>query len=571
MPIVAACLIVASMLANAAHPSTSPSASDKAKADWLFLEALRQKSLDNPTAYYSLLDRAYQLDTTQTYIGALLAPDYLRTGQIAKGYRMMNRHFAVHPEDYFESAFLAKVASYIGDHKNAINIWATLDSLYPNRLDVTLKHADAIANRRDSLSFRQAVDLINRFEARSGKNISLTMAKANYLAELEDSAALIDEARSYINYAPASPDGYTLAANVYQMFDDLDSALVYYDKAVEIDQDAGSALIARAEFHKLTGDSASYDADVFEALANTNLDSSVKNELLTDYVKDLYGDSIQYPRITRMFDMMTARNPHDARLRDLYGGFLTGTGQYTKAAEQFDIAIDLEPDDADRADMILSLYLSAHQPDTTIMRADQLIDRYPDRYYPHYAKALALLRADSTDSAFAEANKALELVDRTMTDVQSDITASIGDIVNLRGDTIGSFVYYQKAIDLNPDNSMALNNYAYFLSLLGKDLDKAEQMSYQAVLINPTSSTLLDTYAWVLFKQQNYKKAKEYIDRAISFLDDDSAEVLDHAGDIYFFNGEEAKAIDLWSRALAADPDNQLIQKKVNHKTYFSR
>ena len=51
--------------------------------------------------------------------------------------------------------------------------------------------------------------------------------------------------------------------------------------------------------------------------------------------------------------------------------------------------------------------------------------------------------------------------------------------------------------------------------------------------------------------------------------DASSAEIFHHAGDIYFMAGEPEQALDFWEKALKLDPDNELLKKKVNHKTYF--
>ena len=60
-----------------------------------------------------------------------------------------------------------------------------------------------------------------------------------------------------------------------------------------------------------------------------------------------------------------------------------------------------------------------------------------------------------------------------------------------------------------------LNNYAYYLSLVGRDLDKAERMSGKVIERFPNNSTYLDTYAWILFKKGNYTLAKFYMETAI--------------------------------------------------------
>ena len=85
------------------------------------------------------------------------------------------------------------------------------------------------------------------------------------------------------------------------------------------------------------------------------------------------------------------------------------------------------------------------------------------------------------------------------------------------------------------DNIYCMNNYAYYLSINGDDLQKAEQMSYKTVQAEPKNATYLDTYAWILFLQKRYTEAKIYIDLAIK-NDTDSIQnsvIWEHAGDVY--------------------------------------
>lgn len=109
------------------------------------------------------------------------------------------------------------------------------------------------------------------------------------------------------------------------------------------------------------------------------------------------------------------------------------------------------------------------------------------------------------------------------------------------------------------------------MAVEGKDLDEALHMIEKVMNEEKDNPTSLDTYAWVLFKRKDYAKAREIIDRTIELTDesDMSADVLEHAGDIYFMDGEPDMAVDFWKRAMKYDPDNELLQRKVRHKTYF--
>jgi len=48
-----------------------------------------------------------------------------------------------------------------------------------------------------------------------------------------------------------------------------------------------------------------------------------------------------------------------------------------------------------------------------------------------------------------------------------------------------------------------------------------------------------------------------------------ATDVLGHAGDIYFMNGDPDQAVIFWEEALKLDPENELLQRKVKNKTYF--
>ena len=60
-----------------------------------------------------------------------------------------------------------------------------------------------------------------------------------------------------------------------------------------------------------------------------------------------------------------------------------------------------------------------------------------------------------------------------------------------------------------------------------------------------------------------------YIDKALALDSVPGFELLDHAGDIYFYNGDTPRAVELWERALKLHPDDAVLQKKVRHRTYF--
>ena len=101
------------------------------------------------------------------------------------------------------------------------------------------------------------------------------------------------------------------------------------------------------------------------------------------------------------------------------------------------------------------------------------------------------------------------------------------------------------------------------------DLDRATELIERVMAERKDDPTSLDTYAWVLFKRKDFEKAREIIDLAIELSEEPSSDLFDHAGDIYFMDGQPEKAVDFWKKALTLSPDDQLIKRKVKYKTFF--
>lgn len=126
----------------------------------------------------------------------------------------------------------------------------------------------------------------------------------------------------------------------------------------------------------------------------------------------------------------------------------------------------------------------------------------------------------------------------------------------------------------NPDDAVALNNYAYELAQRGIQLDKAERMSRRALDMEPLNSSYLDTYAYVLFRKGNYSEATFVMERCMDLLKNqaniDFSVYYDHCGDIYFKVGRVEEAVEMWRLALELDPANKLIERKFTQKQYFA-
>ncbi len=571
---VALAAIVVPLFVTAGKKADVTPNSDELKADYIFMEALRQHAIDKEDAYYDLLSRAYQLDPSNSDVGFFLGYYTVMTSgddstMFKNGYDLMKRHFNEAPADFYSNFVYGSINDRLGSRDEALKVWTTLDSIYPHKMEISYKLAEALASSGDSSKIARAIGVYDRIEKTQGKNIPLTTSKIRAFLSSQDTASIYKEVYSLLKSAPHSVENNVFAGNVFAMFSDNDSALTYFDKACDLDSTSGLAYYSRANFYKSIGDSVNYDKEVFRALSRESLELDAKLELLTGYIRELYDDPSQQGRIQELFATLLDQHPHEVDIHDLYCSYLIAIEDYAGAAEQLGYALDIDPSSEERWRTLLSLYMQADDYAKSAEKGETAL-----RYHPSSAMIHLMLGTDYNlmkeyDKALSNLNKAMELTDSVDYEAISQIMSSMGDVYYAKGDRDSAFVYYDKAISIDPDNLLALNNCAYYLAVEGRDLDKAEEMSARTIKERPDDATSLDTYAWVMFRKKNYTEAMAYIDKAIANSEDPSEELYHHAGDIYFMNGEPQKALEFWEKALALDPDNELLQRKVKHKTYF--
>lgn len=548
---------------------------DRRKADYIFMEAMRQTALGHDDAYFELLSRAHQLDSSDTepslYLGYyLMALGQNDSAMTAKGYAMMRDNFNAHPDDYYGALFYAMVNNQIGNNAESIRVWQTLDSLNPTKPNVALGFAEALHDSGDTANLRRSIAVLNRIERAEGIDIGLTSHKVASLLALADTAATLAEIERLVSSTKSSANNAIYAGDVYFALGRQDSAIAYYNRACEIDPSNGLPYYKRAEFYRSTGDSVGYDREVIEAVRQDGLDLDVKLEILSAYVRQQYTDSLMRPRIESIFDTLLISHPHEATIRDLYSSYLVAVDNYQGAAEQQEYALDLDPSNADRWKSTSSLYARADNYEKALDVARRGIHYLPADAQLKFYAANSLSVLGRSAEAIDSLRSALQATPAADGELRSSILSSLGDELYKSGAKDSAFAYYEQALQANPENMLAMNNCAYFMAEEGIDLDRAERMSLITVRNDPNNDTALDTYAWILFKQKKYAEAKEVIDVALDLeADDPQSDVLHHAGDIYYMNGDPGLAVQFWTEALALDPTNELLKKKVKNRTHY--
>lgn len=180
-----------------------------------------------------------------------------------------------------------------------------------------------------------------------------------------------------------------------------------------------------------------------------------------------------------------------------------------------------------------------------------------DPRFPFFA-AIALSRLQQSSEAIAALGRSLEADSAYV-----DAWVQLGIEYSITGNTARSDSAYRRALELEPDNALANNNYAYSLSERGEKLPLARTMAQTALEKEPDNASYLDTMGWIYYQLGEYEKALEFIHKAIT-KGDASATVYEHLGDVYQKLGNMDEAEQAWRKSQSIDSTRQSIRERLN-------
>jgi tetratricopeptide (TPR) repeat protein len=113
----------------------------------------------------------------------------------------------------------------------------------------------------------------------------------------------------------------------------------------------------------------------------------------------------------------------------------------------------------------------------------------------------------------------------------------------------------------HPRDATLTNALGFVLAEHNRDLPRAEQLVRAALESEPDNPAILDSLGWVRYRRGATAAALPILERAWRLFRD--ADIAAHYGEVAWASGDVARAREIWSQALAADPDNATLRATV--------
>ena len=544
--------------------------------DYFFLEAICQQEKGCHDAAFDLLTHCVEIDSTRSEAYYYLARyyDFLKNKDKALAYSEKAAQLEPDNVTYLET--LAN--TYIGrrQYDKAIDAMEHIYSKNSEREDVLSLLVQLYEQQQD---YEGAIRTLTRLETMEGKSERLSMAKSELYTRKGDKKAAINEMKQLADQYPNDQNYRCLYGTTLYLNGQQKKAVAIYNDILKIEPDNRSAQMALLSHYNEIGDSVQAHQWLDRMLMNKNATTQDRVLLLRQVIGESERNGGDSTQVLRLFHRVLNLPQADADLAIFCATYMNLKKMPNDSISPIlERALALEPANAAARLQLVSYAWQAEDRDRVIALCQDARQYNPDEMAFYYYQGIAYFQKDQLDQALNAFQNGIGVITaQSDPAIVSDFYAVMGDILHQKGQAREAFVAYDSCLVWKEDNIGCLNNYAYYLSELGEQLDKAEQMSYRAIKAEPKNSTYLDTYAWILFMQKRYSEAKIYIDQTLQYDTDTSAVLLEHAGDIYYQAGDAAQALEYWRQALEqAEKDDDtkndrrpILIRKIKLKKYL--
>lgn len=474
------------------------------------------------------------------------------------------------PENFWYRHRLAVLYTATKRPELAIGIYEGLLKDFPKKSDLYFEVVDLYSAREE---FEKALKTLDEIETVFGKTESTAVYRFNLLRRMDRADEAFKSLEEY-NKDYSSPYVLTALADwQISMYND-STALRYYDEALDIAPDYAPALLGKAETLRMTRKYGEYFSVLEKFVADPYTPVQGKSDYLTAVIQRTDPKFMRsfMPQMDVIMEKTLQVHPSDSTMMGLAAIWYYSTERMDDAQRWFALNSETYPESISARASLVEFLMYAQKWEDLSVEGRKAFEDFPQ-------ESAFLEMASVGDFNLERYDDVMDICDRVLQVAPRDSSKTLrawstkGDIYMKLGESSKAYKAYDKAMKINPDYVYVLNNYAYYLSIEGKNLKKAYQMSKRTVEAEPDNATYLDTFGWILFLQGKALEAKPFFKKAMLYGGKESAVIMDHYAEVLYALKEYDLAFVYWNMAKnkntdgeIPDLDEKIAERKRNMK-----
>jgi len=531
-----------------------------------FIEALNQKIQGNYAEAIQLFEtilKKFPYDHASMYE---LSDVYGIQNEFPMAIKWASKASELDPDNDWYYLALSELYIKNNEPHKSVAVMERLSKRKPNNMD----YVESLAMTYLMVGeYEKAVSQLNIIESQQGVSEELSYEKYKIYKNSGKNKKAIAEIENLIKYFPNETRYYSLLAEIYMELGMKKEAMKAYEKILEINPKDPYVHIALADYYRQEGNLKRAKEELKTGFANPDLDFTTKLRLVGIFIQiSRTSGNISDNDLKEMLKTITQAHPDEPEAWGLYADIALQEKNYAEAQKALMKMITSDSTRYNTWEMLLYADYALEDFNNMAQHAATAARFFPLQPLPFMFGGIA-------NYQLGNYAKAVQMLERGK-DFVFDDPRTLEDFYTLLGDSYHqlkndekTFFYYDKALKNNPKNALVLNNYAYYLAVTGKDLEKAEKMSFESLKIDASNVNNMDTYGWIMYKMGRYEDAALWIKKALE-KNPDNGVVNDHYGDIMYKLGKIDEAVTYWKKAKdSGDKTIENIDKKINNRKLY--
>ena len=524
-----------------------------------FFSALKEKSLENYEEALDLFQKCIKIDNNKAvpyYESAMINKDLGRFNlaveqiKIAVDLDLDNRWYELH---YAEALFANR------DFKSASVVYKKLILKEPGNQDLFFLLADMYIYDND---FLKAIEVYDNLELIKGIDKMISMQKHKLYMQLEKRSYAVKELKNLVEKFPNDIEALEILSEAYLLNDDKEKAFDIFKKLAIIAPENGRIHLTLADYYRDQGDNTKSFEELKLAFKSIKLSVDVKVRILASYFQLLAVNKTMKEQAYTLVKLLMQSHPNDVKPKALYADILYADNRFNEAKEQYLIVLENNKTESQVWSQVLFIQAEQSDFEGMLKTSEEALTYFSTEPLFYYFNGVANKWFKNYDDAIISLNMGVEFVlDNSI--LLLEFYSSLADSYHATKQHKLSDDYYEKSLEIDSNNVLVLNNYAYYLSLRRLNLEKAKKMSHKCNELEKDNGTYQDTYAWILYELAEYEQAKIWIQKSLSNGSDMSAVVVEHYGDILYKLGDVKDAVYQWEKAKELGQASEILNKKI--------
>jgi tetratricopeptide (TPR) repeat protein len=547
------------------------------RVDRLFFEALREKLAGNNKQSEQHFREIIKLDPANAQARVEVARMLTQNDQAEEALALIEEALVLQPDNPWHLRVGIDIATQKGRPSKAIEWIARLRQMPGQPTDEL--GLELAAQQAALRQYNEAIKTLQQLEKVIGVTPEVSEARRQYWqAQNKPDKALL-EIRNLCLALPARADLWMYYGQLAFQQGDVKSAQDAFRKAIELEPRNGKAFLAMADVQRVLKNPSEARRLLEQGFFLDEVDQELQIQIIVSLLSEGSnaaggsGDTASLSAAERLTEGMLRANPESSAAWNVRGEIAFNRNLYEQAVDAYVRCIALDGVGQKYSvwqQYLLSLHYLSRFP-TLISEARRAQDLFPNQPIPYYLAGLAAQQLKQNEEAIRNYKSGVSMISGNP-DLAAQMHSSLGDLYHEIKDYARSDESFEKALKVRPDYTLAMNNYAYYLSLRGDKLQRAEELSRRTLELEPGSASYLDTYGWILYRLKRYPEAQSYVEKALKSLGDGagSATLHEHLGDILYRLGDTAAALTSWKRAreVGGETSEFLLRKISEGRLY---